>query len=130
MFVFHNFIMCSSNRFIHSNVLIYWVKISHTNVIHDTEKSCELELRKWWGVLDTTLVDTVCQSPGTAVSSTNKTDRHDIVEILLKVALSTISQADSKKNSHIRGFVNHICRKENVTRHWSEFYFSSSKFRP
>ena len=29
-------------------------------------------------------------SPGTPVSSTNKTDRHDITEILLKVALCTI----------------------------------------
>jgi hypothetical protein len=29
-------------------------------------------------------------SPGTPVSSTNKTDRHDIAEILLKVALNTI----------------------------------------
>ena len=48
------------------------------------------------GVLDTTLCDKVCQwlaagqwfSPGTPVSSTNKTDRHDIKEILLKVALT------------------------------------------
>ena len=46
-------------------------------------------------VLDTTLCDNVCQwltagrwfSPGTSVSSTNKTDCHDITEILLKVAL-------------------------------------------
>jgi hypothetical protein len=30
-------------------------------------------------------------SAGPPVSSTNKTDRHDIAEILLKVALSTIS---------------------------------------
>jgi hypothetical protein len=30
-------------------------------------------------------------SPGTPVSSTNKTDRHDIAEILLKVTLSTIN---------------------------------------
>ena len=29
-------------------------------------------------------------SPGTPVSSTNKTDRHDITEILMKVALNTI----------------------------------------
>jgi hypothetical protein len=29
-------------------------------------------------------------SPGIPVSSTNKTDRHDITEILLKVALNTI----------------------------------------
>jgi len=46
----------------------------------------------------TTLYDKVCQwlatgrwfSPGTPVSSTNKTDRHNIAEILLKMALSTI----------------------------------------
>jgi hypothetical protein len=52
------------------------------------------------GVLDTTLCDKVCQwlatgrwfSPGTPVSSTNKTDRHDITEILLKAALNTINQ--------------------------------------
>jgi hypothetical protein len=31
-------------------------------------------------------------SPGTPASSTTKTDRHDIAEILLKVALSTINK--------------------------------------
>ena len=31
-------------------------------------------------------------SPGTPVSSTNMTDRHDIAAILLKVALNTINQ--------------------------------------
>jgi hypothetical protein len=31
-------------------------------------------------------------SPGTLVFSTNKTDSHDITEILLEVALSTINQ--------------------------------------
>ena len=49
------------------------------------------------GVLDITLCDKVCQwlatgrwfSPGVPVSSTNKTDCHDITEILLKVALNT-----------------------------------------
>jgi hypothetical protein len=30
-------------------------------------------------------------SPGTLVSSTNKTDRHDTAEIMLKVALNTIN---------------------------------------
>jgi hypothetical protein len=30
------------------------------------------------------------------VSSTNKTDRHDITEILLKVALNTIKQTDKQ----------------------------------
>jgi hypothetical protein len=47
-----------------------------------------------------TLCDKVCKrlttgkwfSPGTSVSSINKIDRHDITEILLKVALNTINQ--------------------------------------
>ena len=45
-----------------------------------------------WGVLDTSLCDEICRwfSPGIPISSTNKTDRHDITEILLKVALNTI----------------------------------------
>jgi hypothetical protein len=49
-----------------------------------------------WGVLDKTLCDQVCQwlatglpvTPGTPVSSTNKTDRHDITEILLYIYIT------------------------------------------
>ena len=52
------------------------------------------------GVLDTTLCDKVCQwlaigrwfSPGTPVTPTNKTELHDIAEILLKVPLNTINK--------------------------------------
>ena len=59
------------------------------------------------GVLDTTLCYKVCQwlaagrwfFLGTPVSSTNKTDCHDIAEILLKVALNTISH----KPYHMNG---------------------------
>jgi len=67
---------------------LYYVKVITLN-------RCYLEnSRSWRGVLDTALCDTICQwlaagrwfSPGTTVSSTNKTDRHDIAEILLKVA--------------------------------------------
>jgi len=36
-------------------------------------------------------------SPGPPVSSSNKTDRHDITEILLKVALNTTKQTNSNK---------------------------------
>jgi hypothetical protein len=61
--------------------------------------------RSWRGVLDTTLCDKVCQwlaagrwfSPRTPVSSTNKTDRHDITEILLKVALNILTLTLSTK---------------------------------
>jgi hypothetical protein len=35
-------------------------------------------------------------SPGTPASSTTKTDRHDIAEILLKVALNTKNQSEIK----------------------------------
>ena len=37
-------------------------------------------------------------SPGTLVSSTNKTDCHDITEILLKVGLTTINQPNQPKH--------------------------------
>jgi hypothetical protein len=66
------------------------------------------------GVLDTTLCDQACQwlatgrwfSPGTPVSSTNKTDSHDIAEILLKVALSTINQTNQLISIWQNTFVN------------------------
>jgi hypothetical protein len=37
-------------------------------------------------------------SPGTPASSTTKTGRHDIAEILLKVALNTINQSINQIN--------------------------------
>ena len=59
-----------------------------------------VRIQLWRGVFDTTFCDKVCQwlstcrwfSPCPLVSSTNKTDHHDINNILLKVALNTISQ--------------------------------------
>jgi hypothetical protein len=61
--------------------------------------SSKFESRTWLGVLDITFGDKVDQwhaaglwfSPGTLVSFTNKTDSHDIIEILLKVALNTMT---------------------------------------
>jgi hypothetical protein len=58
--------------------------------------SCEFEPRSWQDVLITTLCDKVCQWLVTVlwfspVTSTNETDCHDITEILLKVALRTIT---------------------------------------
>jgi hypothetical protein len=54
----------------------------------------------------TTLCDKICQwlargwcfSPCPPISSINKTDRHDITEILLKVALNTIKQTNLLSN--------------------------------
>ena len=69
-------------------------------------QSCEIELRSWRGVLDTTLCDKVHQwfatgwwfSVGTPVFSNNKTVLHDITELLLKEVLKTIKQ--TKLNKH------------------------------
>ena len=55
----------------------------------------------------TTLCDKVCHwlatgrwfSPGSPVYSSNKTDRRDITEILLKVALNTIKQTNKQTNN-------------------------------
>jgi hypothetical protein len=68
-------------------------------------KSCEFESLSWRAVLDTTLYEQVCQwfatgrrlCPSTLVSSSNKTNRHDITDILLKVALNTIPYPNPKK---------------------------------
>ena len=74
-------------------------------------KSCS-----WRGVLDTTLCDRVCQwlatgwwfiSPCTPVSSTNKTDRNNITEILLKVVLNTITltrTCEKYREKHVENY--------------------------
>ena len=43
-------------------------------------------------------------SPGTPVSSTNKTDRHDIAELFLKVALKTINHKAQIENLEAAGW--------------------------
>ena len=63
----------------------------------------------------TTLCDKVCQwlvtgrwfSPRTPVSSINKTCRHDITEILLKVALNTIKQTEKLYNIGVSSTPHH-----------------------
>ena len=58
--------------------------------------SCEFEFRSGWSVQHyvikfvSDLLTGRWFSPGSPVSSTNITDRHDITEILLKVAVKTI----------------------------------------
>ena len=58
------------------------------------------------GVLDTTLGDKVCQwlATGRWLSPVSFTDRHDVTEIILKVALNAINQTKSKPSIyHTRG---------------------------
>ena len=73
-----------------------------------------------WGVLDTTLCDKVCRwfSPDTPVSSTNKTDCHDFTEILLKMALNTIT------------LTLHFCIHWNQWIIWMETWLDCSLYDP
>jgi len=78
-------------------ILVLIVHTYRSCAILTTKVVSSRTVRSWRGVLDTTSCDKVCQwlaadrwfSPGTPVSSINKTDRHDITELFLKVALNT-----------------------------------------
>ena len=107
---------------------------------------CKFESRSWRDVLDTTLCDRVYQwltegrwfSPGPAVSFTNKTE-HDIIEILLKVALNTIRQTNQPHFSELPSkLLYRTCRIINSLNDWlnrflkiswnSFFFLSMIKF--
>jgi hypothetical protein len=80
----------------HDHMIVGFITTCTINDYHHWR--CEFEFHSWRGVFDATLCDKVCQwlaigrwfSLGTPVSSTNKTDHHNITEILLKVGLFTI----------------------------------------
>jgi hypothetical protein len=101
-------------------------------------KSCS-----WRGVHDTTLYDKVCQwlatgwwfSPGPPVSSTNKTDRHDITEILLKCIktyISCIIFTEQNLDTRIRNLLNvlqHRVKNEKVNYLFLSKYIICAFFR-
>jgi hypothetical protein len=68
--------------------LMLWVRISiKTRCTILYGKVCQwLALGRWF-------------SPGPPVSSTNKTDRHDIAEILLKVVLTPLNKQTNKETN-------------------------------
>jgi hypothetical protein len=57
-------------------------------------------------------------SPGPPVSSTNKSERHNITEILLKVALNTIKQTNKsiEKPTHNR---NKLKKNKEMSHCWN-----------
>jgi hypothetical protein len=99
-------------------------------------KRYEFETCSWLGVLDT-LCDKVCQwfatgrwfSPGTPVSSNNKTDHHDITEILMKVALNTVNKPSIRFQnnlffwSHNMIFNFQFNSMQMFLRHFGKFFF-------
>ena len=75
--------------------LTLWVRIPYRQCVFNTtcDKVCQwLAAGRWF-------------SPGTPVSSTNKTDCHHITEILLKVALNTITLTLTHRRSISWSFV-------------------------
>jgi hypothetical protein len=54
-------------------------------------------------------------SLGTSASSTTKSGRHDIAEILLKVALNTINQIKSNRSSLIGSVMIELLSKQNLS---------------
>jgi hypothetical protein len=54
-----------------------------------------LDFRTWFGICF--VFTDRWYSPGIPVSSTNKTDRHDITQILLKVALNTTKKKQKQR---------------------------------
>jgi hypothetical protein len=77
----------------------------YNNLCNQCQSSLMLWVRISIRARCTTLCDKVCQwlvtgqwfSPGPPVSSTNRTDRHDITEILLKKALNAIKNTNKKR---------------------------------
>ena len=85
---------CKNQGLSYDRMVVGFTTTCAVNAYHNW--SCEFEPRWWWGVLDTTLCDKVGQwlatglwfSPSTPFSSNNKTDHHDITEILSKSSIN------------------------------------------
>jgi hypothetical protein len=98
-YCFWKFILLNWSFFIHCQEQVYNQSLS------------PLMLWVWISIRArcTTLCDKVCQwlatgrwfSPGPPVSSIRKSDRHDITEILLKVALNTIKQTNKQQTEQV-----------------------------
>ena len=72
------------------SALTFWVRMPAWRCIFDI--TLRYKVCQWLVILDRWF------SPDTLLSSTNKTDRHDMTEILLKMALNTINQETNQSN--------------------------------
>jgi len=87
---------------------LYKLQKGCTRLTVTSDKVYQLLAHGWWF------------SPGTLASSSTKTSRHDIAEILLKVALNTINQIKSNYNFIIFG-TGRCCKQDH--------YYSKSLFK-
>ena len=83
------FFICRGHRSRNRMVVGFTITCSTKAVLH---QRCEFVSRSWRGVFYATLCEKVSVTcDRSVVFSTNKTDHHDITEILLKVAVTTIT---------------------------------------
>ena len=98
-------------------------------------KNCEFEPRSWRGVLDTTLCDQVCQRLAKGqwfypVSSTNKTDRHNMPETMFESGVKHYHKLPPifkkyKNNSH-SCCTNTVCTNLENMNHYSVMLFNAT----
>jgi hypothetical protein len=127
-----------------SSLFIYWSRHGRDHMIVGVSTTyaisayhhwcCEFESDQGEG---TTLCDKVCQCLAAGrwyplVSSTNKTDRHDITEILSKVALNTIKQTTNTiyLNENRDILIVKIIRQVTSSTPLGEGGYSTSRSRP
>ena len=81
-------------------IRFYGKLLTHYNrsTMQISKYCCAFESHSWWGVLDVTICDKVCQWLAVGRWFSPGTDRHDITEIMLKVAMNTITIPLISKN--------------------------------
>jgi hypothetical protein len=97
----------------------WWQRLYGSWIYNYLCNQCTSPLMLWVRISISTRCTTLCDkvyqwlatgrwfSPGPSVSSTNKTDGHDITELLLKVALNTIKQTIVQTNiCHLHQAIN------------------------
>ena len=84
---------CGRDRMVVSFITTYEISAYHHWRCEFGSRSCEVYSRsiQHYVIKLVSVCGRSMFSPGTPVSSTNKTDRHDITEILLKVAFNIIT---------------------------------------
>ena len=87
-------ILIQSKLFKRSNfqVISQCIHIKDISKVNDNGNQYKQKLILWYWTKNYFLMGFTAWSYGSWIYSTNKTDRHDITEILLKVALNTIKQ--------------------------------------
>jgi len=88
----HSFLLLFYNKNVRSVALHYSTCLYIVYIALNLTSSMYLKCVHVYLIVCQLLATGRCVSPGTLVYSTNKTDRYNIPEILLKVALNTINQ--------------------------------------